>query len=46
MVNGISDHDAQMLELYVGNLNNKNEYKTITIRKIDLNSINLKQIEQ
>jgi hypothetical protein len=39
MVNGLSDHDAQMLELYVLNLNNKrNNYKTI--RKIDLNSIN------
>jgi hypothetical protein len=30
-----------MLELYVVNLNSKiNNYKTITIRKIDFNSIN------
>jgi hypothetical protein len=41
MVNGLSDHDAQMLELYVANVNSKrNNYKTITIRKIDFNSIN------
>jgi len=41
MVNGLSDHDAQMLELYVANLNSKrNNHKTITIRKIDFNSIN------
>jgi hypothetical protein len=41
MVNGLSDHDAQMLELYVANLNSKrNNYKTITIRKIDFNSVN------
>jgi hypothetical protein len=39
MVNGLSDHDAQMLELYVENLNSKrNNYKTI--RKIDFNTIN------
>ena len=41
MVNGLLDHDAQMLELYVANLNSKkNNYKTITIRKMDFNSIN------
>jgi len=35
MLNGLSDHDAQMLELYVVNLNiNRNAYKTVTIRKI------------
>ena len=40
-VNGLSDHDVQMLELYVANLNSKRKnYKTITIRKIDFNSIN------
>jgi hypothetical protein len=39
MVNGLSDHHAQMLELYVANANSKrNNYKTI--RKIDFNSIN------
>jgi hypothetical protein len=38
---GLSDHDAQMLELHVGNLNNnKNKYKTSTIMKIDFNTIN------
>jgi hypothetical protein len=41
MVNGLSDHDAQMLELCVANLNSKrNNHKTITIRKMDFNSIN------
>ena len=41
MVNGLSDHDVQMLELYVANLNCKrNNHKTITIWKIDFNSIN------
>jgi hypothetical protein len=41
VVNGLSDHDGQMLESCVGNLNNnKNEYTTITIIKIYLNSIN------
>jgi exonuclease III len=38
MVIGLSDHDAQMLELYVANLNSKrNNHKTITIRKMDFN---------
>jgi hypothetical protein len=41
MVNGLSDHDAEMLELYVANLNTEtNNRKTITIRKMDFNSIN------
>ena len=41
MVNGLSHHDDQKLELYVVNLNNKgNNYKIITIRKVDFNSIN------
>jgi hypothetical protein len=41
MVNGLSDHDAQMLELHVINLNSKrNNYKTVTMRKSDFNSIN------
>jgi hypothetical protein len=41
MLNGLSDHDAQMLELCVVNLNsNRNNYKTITIRKINFNGIN------
>ena len=41
MVNGLSGHDAHMLELYAANLNSKrNNYKTITTRKIDFNSIN------
>jgi hypothetical protein len=41
VVNSISDHDAQMLELNVINLNgNINNYKNITIRKIDFNTIN------
>jgi len=32
IANGLSDNDAQMLELHVVNLNNKrNNYKTITI---------------
>ena len=40
MVSGLSDHDAQMVELYVAYLNSKrNNYKTRTIRKIDFNSI-------
>jgi len=39
MVNGLSDHDAQMLELYVANLNSKrNNCKTV--RKIDFKLIN------
>ena len=43
MENGLSDHDAQVLELYVDNLNNnKNEHTTITLRKINFNTINLK----
>jgi hypothetical protein len=38
MVNGLSDHGAHMLELYVTNLNNKrSNYKFIAIRKIDFN---------
>ena len=41
MVNGLSDHDAQLLELNVGNLkNNKNKNQTLTVRKIDLFTIN------
>jgi hypothetical protein len=41
VVNGLSDHDAQMLELQVGNLKTyKNKYQTLTIRKIDFNSLN------
>ena len=41
VVNGLSDHDAQMLELHAGNLiNNTNKYKTSTIRKFDSNTIN------
>jgi hypothetical protein len=41
MVNGLSDHSAQILELYVVNLNSKrNNYKNITMRKIDFNSMN------
>jgi hypothetical protein len=41
MLNGLSGHVAQMLELYVANVNSKrNNYKTITIRKIKFNSIN------
>ena len=41
MKNGLSDHDAQVLELYVDNLNNnKNEHTTITLRKINFNTIN------
>ena len=41
MVNGLSDHDAQALELYVANLNSKrNKHKTVIIRKIYFNSIN------
>jgi hypothetical protein len=41
IANGVSDHDPQMLDLHVVNLNSKrNNYKTITIRKIDFNSIN------
>ena len=34
MVIGLSDHDAQMLELHAVNLNiNRNAYKTTTIKK-------------
>jgi len=41
MVTDLSDCDAQMLELYVANLNSKrNNYKTITIRKINFNTFN------
>jgi len=41
MVNGLLDHDAQMLELHAVNQNsNRNDYKTTTIRKIDCNTIN------
>jgi hypothetical protein len=41
LLNGLSDHDAQMLEIYLHNLNCKRlKYKAITIRKIDSNSIN------
>jgi hypothetical protein len=41
MANDLSDHDAQMLELYAVNLNSKiNNYKAITIEKMDFNSIN------
>jgi len=41
VVNGLLDHDVQMLELHVVNLNsNRNDYKTITIRKIYFNTIN------
>ena len=41
MVNCLSDHDAQMLELCVVNLNStRSDYKTVTIRKVDFNIIN------
>jgi hypothetical protein len=41
MVNGLLDNDAQSLELRVTNIDSKsNNYKTITIRKIDFNTIN------
>jgi hypothetical protein len=41
MINGISGHDAQLLELHVANLDiNRNNYETITIKKIDSNTIN------
>jgi len=41
MVNGLSDHNAQMLELHALNLNsNRNAYKTTTIRNIVCNAIN------
>jgi len=41
VVNGLSDHDAQMLELHVGNLKkNKHKHKTLIIRKINSNTIN------
>lgn len=41
MENGLSDRDAQVLELYVDDLsNNKNEHTTITLRKINFNTIN------
>ena len=40
VVNGLSDHDAQMLELHVGNLNNnKLKHKSLSIRKIDFNTV-------
>ena len=40
IANGLSGHDAQMLELHVVNLNRKrNDYKTITIRKTNFNWI-------
>ena len=40
MLNGLSDHDDQMLELCFVNLNsNRSVYKTITISKIDFNRI-------
>jgi len=41
VVNGLSDHDAQMLELHVGNLKkNKHKHKPLVIRKINFNTIN------
>jgi hypothetical protein len=41
VANGLSDHDAQLLELHVGNIiNNKNKHKTSYIRKINFNTIN------
>ena len=41
MENGLSDRDAQVLELYVDDLrNNKNKHTTITLRKINFNTIN------
>ena len=41
MENGLSDHDAQVLELYFDNLNNNNnDHTTITLRKINFNTIN------
>jgi hypothetical protein len=41
MVNGLSDHNAQMLELHAVNLNsNRNAYKTTTTRNIVCNAIN------
>jgi len=34
IANGLSDHDEQLLELHVINLNSKrNNYKTITVKK-------------
>ena len=40
-VNGLSDHNAQMLELHVVNLNSeRNNYKTVTIRNTNFNSMN------
>jgi hypothetical protein len=40
-VSGLSDHNAQMLELHVVNLNSKiNNYKTTTRRNTDFNTIN------
>jgi len=42
MVNGLSDLDAQMLELYVVNLNSKrnnSKYTRITIRKLTLTQL-------
>jgi len=39
VINGLSDHDAQMLELRVGKLNNnKLKHKSLSIRKIDFNT--------
>jgi len=40
VVNGLSDHDAQMLELHIGNLKkNKHKHKPLVIRKINSNTI-------
>jgi hypothetical protein len=41
LLNGLSDHDAQILEIYLHNLNCKKlmKCKVTTIRKIDSNSI-------
>ena len=40
-VNGLSDHDAQMLELQYGNLKkNKHNHKPLIIRKMNFNTIN------
>jgi hypothetical protein len=41
MINGLSDHYAQLLELHVANLDSiRINYKTITIRKIGSNTVN------
>jgi hypothetical protein len=41
VLNCLLDHDAQMLELYVVNLNsNINIYKNITIKTIGFNTVN------